>query len=95
MVLHGSIYSSDRRRPSAFVTLTPNALALQDRKTYEIDIHQAKISPVENNSAVSAADIVCDLSSEGLIVHEENIDFTGVFHEEFLESIREKVSCLE
>jgi len=94
-ILHGRIYSSDRRRPSGFVTLTPNTLALQERKTCEIDLHEAKISPIENSSTVSAAHIVRDLSSEGLVVHEENIDFAGVFHEEFLESAREKMSSLE
>jgi hypothetical protein len=38
---------------------------------------------------------VCDLGSKALIVHEENVDFPSVFHEEFLETIGEKMARLE
>ena len=55
---------------------------------------QSKSSPVDDGSAISAANIVCDLSGETLVVHEENIDFSRVFHEEFLKTTREKVASL-
>jgi len=43
--------------------------------------------PLEDGGAVSAADVVCDLSSEAFVVHEEKVNFPDVVHEEFLQSV--------
>lgn len=51
--------------------------------------------PLEDGGAVSAADVVCDLSSEGLVVHQEDIEFPDVVDEELLETVREEVAGLK
>ena len=50
--------------------------------------------PLENGDAVAAADVVCDLSSVALVVHQEELKFPDVGNEELFETIGEKVTCL-
>ena len=41
-------------------------------------------SPFENDNTVPAADIVCYLGSEALVVHEEDVEIPDVRYNEFL-----------
>jgi len=45
--------------------------------------------------AFSAANVVSDLSSVGFVVHEEEVKFADVVHEELLEAIRKEMACLQ
>ena len=53
-----------------------------------------KYSPVENDGTVSAADVVGDLCREAFVVHEENVDFSDIVHEELLKTVGKKVTSL-
>ena len=50
--------------------------------------------PLEDDGAVSAADVVGDLGSEAFVVHEEKVNFPGVVDNEFLETVGEEMACL-
>lgn len=39
----------------------------------------------------SRADVVCDLSTEGAVVHEEDVEVLGIMDEKLLESVGEEV----
>ena len=45
--------------------------------------------PLENGDAVSAADVVRNLSREGLVVHKEEVKFSHIADEELFKAIGE------
>ena len=45
-------------------------------------------APFQNNDAVSTADVVCDLRSVAFVVHEKQLKFSHVIHQELLQTIR-------
>ena len=51
-------------------------------------------TPLENGDAVTAADVVCNFSSEALVVHKEKIQFPDVANQELLETVGEEVASL-
>lgn len=50
--------------------------------------------PGEDINAVARADVVCNLSSEALVVHEEEVDLLDIVYQELLQSIRKKMAGL-
>lgn len=50
--------------------------------------------PLKDCCAVSAADVVCDLGSEGFVVHQENVNFSNVLDNELLQAVGQEMSCL-
>lgn len=50
--------------------------------------------PLENGDAVAAANVVRNLRSKGLIVHEQEIELPDVANQELLEAVGEEVTGL-
>ena len=50
--------------------------------------------PLENRDTVAAADVVCDLSSEALVVHKQKIQLPDVADQELLEAVGQEVTGL-
>lgn len=46
-------------------------------------------APLQNDSPVPAADVVCDLCREAFVVHQEKVDFPHIADQEFLEAVGE------
>ena len=44
-------------------------------------------APLKDGSAVAAADVVCDLSSKALVVHEEKFNLSYIANQEFFEAV--------
>jgi len=51
--------------------------------------------PLKNQSAVSAADIVCNLCSVSFIVHKEDLDLLDIADKEFLEAVGHEMAGLQ
>ena len=51
-------------------------------------------APLKDGSAVAAADVVCDLSREAFVVHEEKLNFPDVADQQLLQAIGEEVTGL-
>ena len=50
--------------------------------------------PLEDDCAVSAGDVVCNLCSKGFVVEEEEIELSDVVHCELLEAVGEHMAGL-
>ena len=55
---------------------------------------QRKRVPLEDDGAVTAADVVGDFSSVAFVVHQKKLKFPHVADQEFLQTVREEMSCL-
>lgn len=51
--------------------------------------------PLENQSAVSTADVVCNFRRVSFIVHEKDLDFFDIPNEEFLEAVGHEMAGLQ
>ena len=51
-------------------------------------------APLKDGSAVAAADVVCDLSREAFVVHEEEIEFPNVADQELLQTVGQEMPRL-
>lgn len=70
------------------VTFTPRAFALENRSQYSGNEKiQKTFVPLEDDDAVPAADVVRNLGSEALVVHQEDIDIPGVGDEELFQAV--------
>jgi len=49
---------------------------------------------IQDDSAVSARDVVGDFGSETFVVHQQELNLSHVANEEFLETAREEMACL-
>lgn len=88
-------HSSDRRRAAGFVTLTPRTFALDSRMiSQEHKASRVGCVPLEEGNAVAAADVVGDLSSEALVVHQQEIQLPYVTDQELLQATGEEVASL-
>lgn len=78
------------------MTFTPNTLALcfEKRsarfrpKKFEHDV------PFKDDCPVATADAVCNLGGVGLVVHEQQLKFPDIVHEELLQAVRKKMAGL-
>jgi hypothetical protein len=52
-------------------------------------------TPFQDDSPVSAAHVVSDLSGVFAIVHQQKVDLPDVVDKELLQTIGKKVSCLQ
>lgn len=50
--------------------------------------------PLKNADTVTRADVVCNLSSEALVVHQQQVDLSDVVDNELLEAVGEQVTGL-
>lgn len=72
------------------MTFTPSALALHKAKN-ESTTARSKVqsnAPLKNDNAVTGRNVVRDLRSEALVVHQEELNLLDVVDDELLESVR-------
>jgi len=50
------------------------------------------VVPLQYRCAVSAADVVCNLSGVGFVVHKQELEFPNIVDKEFLETVGEEMS---
>jgi hypothetical protein len=74
-----AIYSSVRRRATGLVTFTPSTFALHMENGLLCVFHDDfEDIPLNNSSPLSAADSTRNLSSERLVMHEKQVEFSYV-----------------
>ena len=87
-------HSSDRRRAAGFVTLTPRAFALTRSSVKTTFVRETGDEPLKDSDTVAATDVVCDLRSESLVVHQQKIQLPDVADQELFKAVGEEVTGL-
>lgn len=50
--------------------------------------------PLEDRRTVTAGNVVCDLGSEALVMHQKKINLPDVVDQKFLQAIGKEMACL-